>query len=394
MDCPALDINDVLFNPYNQLQVVAGATDGTVYVWDLRRPDNIMHKLQHGNALIELDTNYAREVVDTGVRFCSWADRASRMYSASSDGVLKLWDVSRATEDALVKDVVTFNSGIMSGAFTHDHSKLLIGEVNGSINLLEVGADPTPLSELKRFTLQPFEVLGVQKAHTEENSGIAAARSLVRDGKIEIRPLGSYPKSQAVQGPAYSGPYDYSPDAAQLKQRSQIFQVNMATSQHQCSIPSCKNAGRHFGTEETEDSSRSSDRIPQAIRDAVNTTKDKRTPSTTLKCTHCNAPARVREDDMAQAAFPLCERCSFGCLRCGESNKISSQVDKVACLSCGLKWDIGALGYSLDKGGNHVEKSGTKQEAIRDYILADEGGVNDMGDLLHLVEGYHHSLWK
>jgi WD40 repeat protein len=400
MECPALDINDVLFNPYNQLQVAAGATDGTVYVWDLRNPDNILHQLRHGEPLIELDSNYAREVVDTGVRFCAWGDRTSRLYSGSSDGVLKVWDIALSTDDALIKDLATFNSGIMSGAFSNDHSKLLIGEVNGSINLLEVGADPRPLADLEKFLLQPFETQESQKTNiADENSGTVAAQGWLLNRKVKIRPLGGYPKRQAVQGLKYDGPYDCAPNADDLRQRSQAFQQRIFVSQRQCSLPLCRESGKHFSMGRLDDSGRSADRIPQAMRDAMRIStsgKNNKIPSTMLKCTHCGAPARVREDDMGQAAFPLCERCSFGCLRCGEPSKISAVVDRLACRSCGSEWDIGALGYALQASSStkNTKLKNLMNEGERDYVLADGGGVNEMGDLLHLVEEYHHSLWE
>ncbi|KIV99012.1 uncharacterized protein PV09_09241 [Verruconis gallopava] len=398
LECPALDINDVIFNPYNQMHVAAGATDGSIYVWDLRNPDNILHRLSHGQPLMELDPDFSREAVDTGVRFCSWADRTSRLYSGSSDGILKVWDIHRATEDAHVKDLASFSSGIMSGAFANDYSKLLIGEVNGSINLLELGADPRPLSKVENFVLQNAEVQDAQYDQTDdEHSGVAIARNLVRDGKIEIRALGGYPKRQALQGPAYDGPYDRGTKTAAHRAQSALFQHSVSASSPQCSLSGCKSAGNFFGAEEIGDSGRSQDRIPQALRDCVKSVRPhKMTGTSTLKCTHCDWPARVREDDLSQAAFPLCERCSFACIRCGESIKLSPMIDQVHCRKCGLEWNIGVLGYQLKPSYSDPKRNQkSDRESLDDSDDADEQGVsNEVGDLLHLVEEHHHSLWE
>jgi WD40 repeat protein len=411
MECPALDINDVLFNPYNDRQVAAGATDGSVYVWDLRRSDETLHRFSHGEPVMPLDPNWSREAFDTGVRFCAWGDRAARLYTGSSDGVVKVWDTACSGHDAHVKDVATFNSGVMSGAFTEDFSRLLIGEVNGSINLVEIAADPVPRTELEKFTLVPCDVPSTSSVSATEldvDSGIALSQQLVAECKIEIKPFGGLPKSQAVRGPNYTGPFDYSDSAERNRHKALALQNLYRVEGPQCKHLACKEAGRHFSNPngDVEDSERSRDRIPQAMRDAVTTSgntgrqKKERMPTTTLTCMHCSAPARVREENLSQAAFPLCERCSFACLRCGMAcRKISPKVERVTCSSCGGVWDIGVLRYTaVSKGsrGRREEGSGVvmaEKEGVPLANEADEGPLGKLGDLLDLVGEWHHSLW-
>ncbi|KAK3114579.1 hypothetical protein LTR53_006953 [Teratosphaeriaceae sp. CCFEE 6253] len=207
-DCPALDINDITYCPHDDNLTAAGATDGKVYVWDKRfasRDQKPLHVLAHGDSVNVLDHDRDRELADTGVRFLSWGATSSRLYSASSDGVVKAWNPYRAPDDVHVADVATFQAAIMSGSFNADHRELLIGEERGRINLLSIGGDAE--DEAGRAS-QPF-VLRVAKKQVDlaEQTPFAAARELVETRRIEIRPMGALPRSQAVQGPVYTGPF-------------------------------------------------------------------------------------------------------------------------------------------------------------------------------------------
>src|SRR5699024_807081 len=74
-ECPALDINDVVFCKHDDNLIAAGATDGKVYVWDQRFADRScrpLHILEHGDTLNVLDHDRERDDADTGVRFVSW----------------------------------------------------------------------------------------------------------------------------------------------------------------------------------------------------------------------------------------------------------------------------------------------------------------------------------
>lgn len=66
-ECSAVDMQDVTFSPMDPNIITAGCTDGASYVWDFRRPDYPLHRLQHGKSLVELDHTRDREEADTGL---------------------------------------------------------------------------------------------------------------------------------------------------------------------------------------------------------------------------------------------------------------------------------------------------------------------------------------
>ena len=135
-DCPALDINEIQFHPLDWQYVCAACTDGRIYVWDARRPDDILQVLEHGPGIEPLDEQQTTEQVDTGVRFMAWSSNGAHLYTGSSDGVVKCWNPFVAEEDKHVRDVATFDSAVMSGAFSPDYTHLLIGLCKGAVHVL------------------------------------------------------------------------------------------------------------------------------------------------------------------------------------------------------------------------------------------------------------------
>ncbi|KAE8825415.1 hypothetical protein HRS9139_08525 [Pyrenophora teres f. teres] len=235
-ECKALDINDVVWCPHDEHLIAAGCTDGRTYVWDIRWPNDPLRILSHGQSLMPLQEGVKHEITDTGVRFLSWGENATRLYSGSSDGVVKVWDVTRGEENTFIKDLITTDSGIMSGAFSADYSKLLLGEVNGSINVLEVGRDKTSLKETERLRYMPYEDYDEQDeihdavgdiTRLVPDSGIAEANYLLNDNQLQLVPMGSLPIRQAIQGPNYIGPFDQSSDAPLLRAQAQILQQSL-----------------------------------------------------------------------------------------------------------------------------------------------------------------------
>lgn len=221
-ECPATDINDVMYCPHDSNLIAAGATDGKVYLWDKRfadRNQKPLHTLAHGDSVNVLDPDRDREQTDTGIRFLSWGATGSRLYSGSSDGVVKVWNPYRASDNASVKDVATFHSSVMSGAFSSDYRDLLIGEESGRINLFSIGYDdedgaskPSSSFKLHRAPAPPQASL----------SGFPSAQELLESGQIELKPMGDLPMRQAVQGHNYNGPY-LKPSISERNQAQEVL---------------------------------------------------------------------------------------------------------------------------------------------------------------------------
>ncbi|KAF2168076.1 hypothetical protein M409DRAFT_53398 [Zasmidium cellare ATCC 36951] len=206
-ECPAPDINDVVFCPYDDNLIAAGATNGTVYIWDQRSADrsqNPLHILHHGATENILAHDRDPETADTGVRFLSWGATKTRLYSGSHDGIVKVWNPYRSPNNAHVDDIAPprhERSAVMSGTFNQDHRELLVGTENGRINLFSIEANPVYKAQQFKLETAPAP------AEDEQEDSLALARSMIDSGKIEIRPCGALPFRQAVQGPNYEGPF-------------------------------------------------------------------------------------------------------------------------------------------------------------------------------------------
>ncbi|KAI1298652.1 WD40 repeat-like protein [Xylaria venustula] len=148
LDCAAIDINELSIMPNSLLYsyVAAGCTDGKVYVWDTAASDWPMCVLRHGDPVEELLGE--RELEDVGVKFMTWATTADRLYTGSSDGVVKVWNI-RHGAGVLMKDLVEATAPITYGTFSPDFTKLVIGDGSGRVYLLaledpEMEDDPEP----------------------------------------------------------------------------------------------------------------------------------------------------------------------------------------------------------------------------------------------------------
>lgn len=237
-ECPALDINDVVFCPHDDNLIAAGATNGCVYVWDQRSADRLqkpLHVLRHDESLNVLPSDRPRELTDTGVRFLAWGSTRERLYSGSSDGVVRVWNPGRTTENAHVKDLdapQSQRSAIMSGAFNADYSELLVGTENGRINLYNFGCEDPGRTSLGE--VMPFKLHAAQAPQNETaNAPLRPAQELLESGQIVLRPCGAMPFRQAVQGPNYRGPF-LAPSPAEMTAAEAQLQAALAV-QHQVS---------------------------------------------------------------------------------------------------------------------------------------------------------------
>ncbi|KAI0837345.1 WD40 repeat-like protein [Hypoxylon sp. FL0890] len=142
LDCPAIDINELAIRPNSLIYsyVAAGCTDGKVYIWDSARSDedDPMCVLEHGDPVDEIIGD--REHEDVGVKFIAWATSTDRLYTGSSDGVVKVWNI-RQGKGVLVRDLMEATAPITAGAFSPDFTKLLIGDASGRVYLLDINDD-------------------------------------------------------------------------------------------------------------------------------------------------------------------------------------------------------------------------------------------------------------
>ncbi|KAI0013310.1 hypothetical protein F4779DRAFT_625438 [Xylariaceae sp. FL0662B] len=218
LDCPAIDINELAIRPNSTLYsyVAAGCTDGKVYVWDSAGSDQPMCVLKHGDPVEELLGD--REHEDVGVKFTAWGTTADRLYTGSSDGVVKVWNI-RHGKEVLVKDLIEVAAPITFGAFSPDYTKLVIGDGSGRVYLLALEEEDGDDVTSKPLTIQlnggvqrsirrprPFIPHG-ELPHPDDNednrksSGPARAKEYLKNHQLILRRDATI---GAVQGPSYS----------------------------------------------------------------------------------------------------------------------------------------------------------------------------------------------
>lgn len=355
LECPARDINDVVFCPYDENVIAAGSTDGKVYVWDIRF--NKRHSptvgFGHGNCVSVLPHDRKRWEVDTGVRFLSWGANSRRLFSGSSDGVVKAWDPYVNDQDSHASDVATFKSAVMSGAFNSDFTELLIGEDASRLTLLEVGASDN--TEPERFSLEC--------APEQEIDHVSSHPALLESGEVVFENCGALPIRQAVQGPNYKPNRTLLTETeAELHKQALRFQRDLFHQRNRwkklkrqvaeqdgikvlpCSLD-CGYTPRVEGdADEIPDTGRSADRIPDTVRGPPLPRRAAMLQGLTAKCQTCYAPARAPE---ISGNPTLCELCSFACFRCGGKADVSVKKDVIACQVCEMQWRADVLGYEI-----------------------------------------------
>lgn len=81
-----------------------------------------------------------REQEDVGVKFTAWGTTADRLYTGSSDGVVKVWNI-RHGKGVHLRDLVEAAGPITCGALSPDYTKLVIGDGSGRVYLLGLDED-------------------------------------------------------------------------------------------------------------------------------------------------------------------------------------------------------------------------------------------------------------
>ena len=351
LECPASDMNDVLFNPRDTNLIAAGCTDGSTYIWDLRSPHKLLHHLTHGNPLFELDSFRRREEFDTGVRFLSWDLHGRQLFSGSSDGVVATWDPYLSQHNAFQREVVRMSSGVMAGSFSPDHSNLLLGDAEGSVLMLSIGRED---EEAEAFHFQPdestkeerrekFASENQEKPSEEPDSGKAIAERLVQSKEIEIKPYGNFPKKQAVKGPHYVGPFDLAIDSNELRKKAALSQSQAARQEAQSNDVAI---------------------VEDDITDEKHWEK--------------RLPYLMHEPPYRQHARLIdpCSRCSAtGTEQSIEDSSLlalagDSDPDSVICLGCNASWRADVLGWQLLNSGTAAKRKSSKNDS--DVTISDD----------------------
>ncbi|KAG9836804.1 WD40 repeat-like protein, partial [Aureobasidium melanogenum] len=323
LDCPAWDINDVVYSPHDNNLIAVGSTEGRVYIWDVRfakHGQSPLNTLKHGESLAVMPYEKKRWEVDTGIRFLSWGSERDRLYTGSSDGVVACWDPYRGDSDKRVRNVVHLNSAVMSGAFSPDFSHLLVGEDAARLNLLSVGNDG---AKFDRRTTAKFVV---EEAPLEEEPApiLWDCQKMLDTQALEIKPAGTMPFQQVVQGPGYTGPYRSDNEAVESREKAQKFQ----------------------------------DKVLRSFR-----RRNKQTRKSGVRAAPCGldcgfvplpddyyAPQKWLSQRIPDRIWDWKRgRADVDCFRCGRLATISPKADTIECGHCGTAWNVGALGYEVVK---------------------------------------------
>ncbi|KAK8107716.1 uncharacterized protein PG998_009729 [Apiospora kogelbergensis] len=199
LDCRAMDINELVVrqNSPAYTYVAAGCTDGNVYVWDT-----------------------AERGEDVGVKFVEWASSTDRLYTGSSDGVVKVWDI-RQGRAVLVRDLIECAGPVTFGAFSPDQTQLAVGDGSGRVYLLSL--DEGEREEVKPIATATTGLWSVQLDGQQKNfrrprpfiphaevpppaSAPAHTDAVIGNEYLEQQVLQLHPDRTigAVQGPNYA----------------------------------------------------------------------------------------------------------------------------------------------------------------------------------------------
>lgn len=232
----------------------------------------------------------------------------------------------------------------MAGAFSPDFSKLLIGEVDGTINVLEVGCHDRSArdAEVFKLTSTPF------KGADDEESPLNPAQTLLDSNQISLKPIGGFPKRQAVQGPKYSGPYSTDPEAARQRQQAKLFQHEHKFQPGSgCDIRSCKEFTQPVTEEDDLVEYRWQYRTVKGFKDLRDSPRFVPVMGRKI-CASCGRLVH----DKASESSKLCGICEFTCFRCTTVCEVDEAAVRVRCSQCQITWQGETLGWRLIEDGN------------------------------------------
>jgi WD40 repeat protein len=217
LDCFASDINElaIMPNSISYAYICAACTDGKVYIWDTAHSDKPIHVLKHGYPLDEFYGDRERE--DTGVKFVAWGSSVDRLYTGSSDGVVKVWNI-RNRRKPFVRNLLHAPGPISCGTFSPNCSQLAIGDATGRLFLLSVDMEqvdsqitaPMPGTNRRIRRPKPFtphaeppppESIDNNTRITEPGIAEYSRTTYLDTNKLTIHPN---PVIGAVQGPDYA----------------------------------------------------------------------------------------------------------------------------------------------------------------------------------------------
>ena len=109
----------------------------------------LISRLTQGQVIVEEQGGDATSVEDTGIKFLAWGTSVDRLYTGSSDGVVKVWNIRSSQGNPLIRDILECPAPVSYGAFSPDFSKLVVGDASGRVFVLTLDVDDVSSSATK-----------------------------------------------------------------------------------------------------------------------------------------------------------------------------------------------------------------------------------------------------
>jgi len=139
---------------------------------------------------------------DTGVELALWGPThaSSFLYTGSSDGVVKVWDVKRA--DPFVRDLVKMDAQIMCGAWAPGGGMLAVGDTSGAAMVLSTFGEAGGEGGVRQFRIEG-EVLpeggGAGGSSSGGGGGGRSGRGRSGSAGVDASELGRYYSRELVR---------------------------------------------------------------------------------------------------------------------------------------------------------------------------------------------------